>query len=61
MCSPAPRGGSYWRASAASDVHTGETIDGGRRIQKFKPQGKMQKDDFGEPFMAHPHYDPLPN
>lgn len=43
------------------NIYTGETIDGGRRIQKFKPQGKMQKDDFGEPFMGHPHYDPRPH
>jgi DNA-binding beta-propeller fold protein YncE len=43
------------------NIYTGETIDGGRRIQKFVPQGKMQKDDFGEPFNGHPHYDPRPN
>jgi hypothetical protein len=43
------------------NIYTGETIDGGRRVQKFKPRGKMQENDFGEPFMGHPHYDPLPN
>ena len=43
------------------NLFTGETIDGGRRIQKFMPRGTMRQDDFGEPFMGHPHYDPLPN
>jgi sugar lactone lactonase YvrE len=43
------------------NLYTGETIDGGRRVQKFRPRGKMQEDDFGEPFMGHPHYDPRPN
>jgi DNA-binding beta-propeller fold protein YncE len=43
------------------NIYTGETIDGGRRVQKFTPRGKMQENDFGEPFMGHPHYDPLPN
>jgi DNA-binding beta-propeller fold protein YncE len=43
------------------NIYTGETIDGGRRIQKFVPQGKMQQDDFGDPYNGHPHYDPRPN
>jgi hypothetical protein len=43
------------------NIYTGETIDGGRRIQRFVPRGKIQKDDLGEPFMGHPHYHPIPN
>jgi DNA-binding beta-propeller fold protein YncE len=42
------------------NIYTGETIDGGRRVQKFTPQGKMQDDDFGDPLNGHPHYDPIP-
>jgi DNA-binding beta-propeller fold protein YncE len=50
--------------SMASDskgnIYTGVSIDGGRRVQKFTPQGKMQDDDFGDPLNGHPHYDPIP-
>jgi hypothetical protein len=43
------------------NLYTGETIDGGRRIQRFVPRGKIQKDDLSEPFMGYPHYHPIPN
>jgi len=40
------------------NIFTGETIDGGRRVQKFKPQGEVPDKDLGA-FMGHLHYDPL--
>jgi DNA-binding beta-propeller fold protein YncE len=42
------------------NLYTGETIDGGRRLQKFKQRGAVRLGDFGEPYRDHPHYDPVP-
>ena len=50
-----------WRSISKGNINTGQTIDGGRRVQKFMLRGKMQENDFGEPSMGLPHYDPQPN
>jgi DNA-binding beta-propeller fold protein YncE len=41
------------------NLFTGETIDGGRRVQKFVPRGRVADGDLGI-YRGHPHYDPVP-
>jgi hypothetical protein len=41
------------------NIFTGETIDGGRRVQKFVPRGRVADGDLDSD-RGHPHDDPVP-